>query len=103
MPLGRERMLLSFPEEVTRVVDGVPVVQNSCRPKYGLAEAGRQIVLFDIKMRKRMMIHKGKGKKAVRDFPLNKMIVDERTKELAGNGDNIEHNAAEKPSRNEEK
>ncbi|EGT37488.1 hypothetical protein CAEBREN_21578 [Caenorhabditis brenneri] len=96
-------MLLSFPEEVTRIVDGIPVVQNSCRPKYGLVEAGRQIVLLHIKMRRRMMIHKGKAKKAVRDFPLNKMIVDERTKELAGSGDDIEDNEANGPSMNEGK
>ncbi|EGT37756.1 hypothetical protein CAEBREN_13311 [Caenorhabditis brenneri] len=100
MPLGKQSVMLSIPEEVTRVVDGVPVVQNSCRPKYGLAEAGRQIVVLQTKMRNRKLLHKGKAKKAERDFPRNKQMVDERMKQLEENEDD-EANANEGSSNNE--
>ncbi|CAL2048355.1 unnamed protein product [Caenorhabditis brenneri] len=93
--------MLSIPEEVTRVVDGVPVVQNSCRPKYGLAEAVRQIVVIQTKMRNRKLLHKGKAKKAERDFPRNKQMVDERTKQFEENGDDNEANANEGSSNND--
>ncbi|EGT43843.1 hypothetical protein CAEBREN_11313 [Caenorhabditis brenneri] len=37
------------------------------------------------------------------DFPGNKQLFDERTKEFEGNGDDIEDNATDGPSRNEGK